>query len=132
MKWIYIVLSCFYLVAIVSAQETPKPNRETQAKLKTIGIKLAAAQKSEDESEVRRWMTQAIEVLGDHAGIPEIADQLREIPKNAKQLTPKELPTPDLATRLENCFPGLSAVRAGSAVLTFGGLAPAALRGGRG
>ena len=32
-------------------------------------------------------------MLGDQAGIPEIADQFREVSKNAKPLTPKEFPT---------------------------------------
>lgn len=93
MKVLLVILSCFYIGVIVSAQETSRPNRETQARLRKIGIELAAAQKSEDETQVKRLMTQAFEVLGDQAGIPEIADQFREIPKTAKPLTAKELPT---------------------------------------
>ena len=93
MKAIFIVLSCFSIGVIVSAQESPQPNRETQASLKKLGIELAAAQKAEDEAEVKRLAKKAIETLGDQAGIPEIADQFREVPKNAKPLTSKELPT---------------------------------------
>lgn len=92
MKSLFIVLSYFSIAVIVLAQETPKPNPETQTSLKKIGIELALAQKSEDEAEIKRLMTQAIELLGDQAGIPEIADEFREVPQDAKPLTPQELP----------------------------------------
>ncbi len=75
------------------AQDTPKLERATQEKLRGIAVDLAAAQKSEDEAEVKRLAKKAIEVLGDQAGIPEIADQFREVPKNAKPLSPQELRT---------------------------------------
>lgn len=88
-----LILNCFSIGVIVSAQETPKLNRETQASLKKLGIELTAAQKSEDEAEIKQLMTQAIKVLGDQAGMPEVADQFREVPKNARRLTAKELPT---------------------------------------
>ena len=78
---------------VASAQDTPKPDKATQATLRKLIVELAAAQKAEDEAEVRRLAKEAIAVLGDQAGIPEIADQFREVPKNAKPLTPKELPT---------------------------------------
>ena len=93
MKMLLVILGCLSFGVVVSAQEPPKPDRETQTGLKKIGIELAAAQKAEDEAEVRRLAKKAIEVLGDQAGIPEIADQFREVPKNAKPLTPKEFPT---------------------------------------
>ncbi len=93
MKVLLVFLSCFYISVIVSAQETSKPSRETITSLQQIGIELAAAQNAEDESEVKRLMTQAFELLGDQAGIPEIADRFREIPKNAKPLTAREIPT---------------------------------------
>ena len=93
MKAVLVVLICFSIGVIVSAQETSKPNQETQASLKKLGTELAAAQNAEDEAEVKRLAKNAIETLGDHAGVPELADQFREVPRNAKPLTPKELPT---------------------------------------
>lgn len=76
---------------VASSQDTPKPDKAAQDKLRKLTVELAAAQKAEDEAEVQRLARKAIETLGDQAGIPEIADQFREVPKNAKPLTPKEL-----------------------------------------
>jgi hypothetical protein len=76
-----------------SAQDTPKLDKPSQDKLRKLTVELAAAQKAEDEAEVQRLAKKAIETLGDHAGMPEIADLFREVPKNATPLTPKELPT---------------------------------------
>lgn len=78
---------------VASAQDTPKLDKAMQDKLRKLTVELGAAQKAEDEVEVRRLATRAIETLGDQAGIPEIADQFREVPKDARPLTPKELPT---------------------------------------
>lgn len=77
----------------VFAQDTPRLEKATQERLGGIAVDLTAAQKSEDEAEVIRLAKKAIEVLGDQAGIPEIADQFREVPKNAKPLSPQELRT---------------------------------------
>ncbi|MBA4192015.1 MAG: hypothetical protein C0467_28890 [Planctomycetaceae bacterium] len=77
----------------VSAQDTPKLDKATQDTLRKLTVELAAAQKAEDEAEVKRLAKKAIVTLGDQAGVPEVADQFREVPKNAKSLTPKELRT---------------------------------------
>ncbi|MBL9162326.1 MAG: hypothetical protein JNL18_06335 [Planctomycetaceae bacterium] len=92
MKVLFVILGCLSFGVVVSAQEPPNPSRDTQASLKKIGNELAAAQKAEDEREVQRLAKKAIEALGDQAGMPEIADQFREVPKTAKPLTPEELP----------------------------------------
>lgn len=92
MKALFVILSCLSFGVVVSAQEQAKRSRATQASLKKIGNELAAAQKAEDEREVQRLAKKAIEALGDQAGMPEIADQFRDVPKNAKPLTPEELP----------------------------------------
>ncbi len=78
---------------VASAQDTPKLDKATQDKLRKLTVELAAAQKAEDEAEVQRLAKKAIELLGNQAGLPEVADEFRPVPKDAKPLTPKELPT---------------------------------------
>lgn len=86
---ISVLVSCHFIMA----QDTPRLERASQEKLREIAVHLSAAQKAEDAAEVKRLMTQAIEVMGDQAGIPEIADQFRKVSKNARPLSPEELPT---------------------------------------
>lgn len=76
---------------VASAQDTPKLHKATQDKLRKLTVELSASQKSEDEAEVKRLAKKAIETLGDQAGLPEIADQFRDVPKKAKPLALKEL-----------------------------------------
>jgi hypothetical protein len=93
MKPFVLILTAFTFGMTASAQEPPTPKGETQTSLKKLGVELSAAQKAEDEAEVRRLTKRAIEVLSDQAGIPEIADQFREVPKNAKPLAADEMAT---------------------------------------
>ncbi len=84
-----VLIGCLFVLP----QDTPNVNKATQVELRGIAVDLAAAQIAEDEAEVKRLATKAIEVLGDQAGLPEIADKFRDVPKNAKPLTASELPT---------------------------------------
>lgn len=79
------------LVAL--AQDTPKLDKAAQNNLRALSVELSAAQKLEDEAEVQRLAKKAIETLGGQAGLPEVADQFREVPQHAKPLTPQELRT---------------------------------------
>lgn len=93
MKPFILFLTALTFGMLVPAQEPPRPRKETQPSLKKLRVELAAAQKAEDEAEVKRLAKQAIEVLGEQAGVPEIADQYREVPQHAQPLTASELPT---------------------------------------
>ena len=77
----------------VFAQEVARPNRATQGKLKTIVGEMSEAMKAEDEDKVRWHSQQAIELMGDQAGLPESPDEYRAVPDNARPLTANELPT---------------------------------------
>jgi len=87
------ILAVLLGALVASAQDTPKLDKATRDNLRKLTVELAAAQKAEDEAEVKRLATNAIETLGDQAGIPEIADQFREVPKNAKPLSAQKLRT---------------------------------------
>ena len=93
MRFTFLILPLLSCCLSCSAQDTPKLDKATQQKLRQVAVDLSSAQNAENEVEVKRLAKKAIETLGDQAGIPEIADQCREVPKNAKPLTPKELPT---------------------------------------
>lgn len=77
----------------VRAQESPQLDAATRQKLREIVVDLAAAQAAEDEAGVSRSVKRAIELLGEQAGIPEVADELRTVPENARPLEPRELAT---------------------------------------
>ena len=81
------------LVGCVSAQDTPKLDKAIQQKLRQAIVDLSAAQKAEDEAEVKRVAKRAVELLGDQAGLPEVADEFRPVPKDAKPLSSDELAT---------------------------------------
>lgn len=81
------------LVGCASAQDTPKLDKATQQKLRQATVDLSAAQKAEDEADVKRVAKRAIELLGDQAGLPEAADEFRPVPKDAKPLSSDELAT---------------------------------------
>lgn len=93
MRFIISILAVLIGCQFISAQETARLDKTKREELQKISVDLAAAQKSEDETEVIRLAKNAIEVLGEQAGVPEIADQFREVPKNAKPLTTQELRT---------------------------------------
>lgn len=93
MRSMIVILAVVVGCQFVSAKETIRLDKTKREELQRIAVDLAAAQKSEDEAEVQRLTKNAVEVLGDRAGIPEIADQFRAVPQNAKPLTSQELRT---------------------------------------
>jgi len=93
MRFALLILALLGCCLSCSAQDTPKLDTVTQQKLRRIAVELAAAQKVEDEAEVKRVAKRAVELLGDQAGLPEVADEFRAVPKDAKPLTPKEIPS---------------------------------------
>ncbi|MDX1927702.1 MAG: hypothetical protein SFV81_14365 [Pirellulaceae bacterium] len=91
-------LTCLTLLVSVSclpslAQEVAKLDRTTQEKLNVIGGKMSAAMLAEDQAEVRLQFKEAIELIGDQAGLPESPDEFRPVPKDARDLAASELPT---------------------------------------
>lgn len=87
------VLTLFFLGVIVAAQDVPRLDRATQEKLRQATVDLDAAMKAEDEPAVRRAAKQAVVLLGDQAGLPEVADEFRSAPADAKALAADELAT---------------------------------------
>lgn len=77
----------------IFAQELAEIDRATHDKLKGIVGEMSEAMKAEDEAEVRRQFQQAIELMGDQAGLPESPDEYRAVPEDARPLTENELPT---------------------------------------
>ncbi|MFO0878359.1 MAG: hypothetical protein U0840_13545 [Gemmataceae bacterium] len=75
----------------VSAQDTPKLDKATQQKLRQAVLDLSAAQKAEDEAEVKRVAKRVVQLLGEQAGHPEVADEFRPVPRDARPLSPEEL-----------------------------------------
>ena len=87
-------LTVVLLVSLAAdGQDAPKLDKATQEKLKQCDKALAAAQKAEDEGEVRRQAKIGLELLGDQAGIPEVPDYFQPTPKDANRLKPDELAT---------------------------------------
>ncbi len=77
----------------VGAQDVANLDRPEQEKLKGIVARLSDAMKTEDGAAVRRHVRQAIEVMGDQAGLPETADEYRAVAEFARPLRAGELPT---------------------------------------
>jgi hypothetical protein len=76
-----------------SAQDTPKLDTATRQKLRQAAVDLSAAQKAEDEAEVKKGAKRFVELLGDQAGLPEAADEFRPVSKDARPLAADELAT---------------------------------------
>lgn len=75
------------------SEEAPRLDAATQEKLKGCIESLAAAQKAEDEPEVKRLANRWAELLGDQAGLPEEPDEFRPIPESARPLSREEIAT---------------------------------------
>ena len=93
MRWLTLTLGCASLFVADTAQDTPKLDKATQLKLRQIVLDLSAAQKAEDEAEVKKVVKRAVEILGGQAGLPEVADDFRAVPKDTKPLSSEELTT---------------------------------------
>lgn len=86
--------AAFFLFALcAAAQETPKLDAATRDKLRRAAADLSAAQKAEDEAAVKAAAKKAVELLADQAGLPEVADEFRPVPGDAKPLAAEELAT---------------------------------------
>jgi 23S rRNA A1618 N6-methylase RlmF len=58
--------------------QQPKQDQVTQQARKQTAQKLAEAMRSEDESAVRKLAAESAIMLGDLAGVPEVADEYRQ------------------------------------------------------
>ncbi len=93
MRSIPLALAVLLFCIWASAHETRTPDKATQQKLRQVAVDLSAAQKAEDGAEVKKVVMRAVELLGDHGGVPEVADEFRPVPKDATPLSPDELAT---------------------------------------
>lgn len=75
------------------AQDTPKLDKAAQQKLRQATVELSDAQKAGDEAAVKRAAKRAVDLLGDQAGLPEVADEFRPVSKDAKPLSGDERAT---------------------------------------
>jgi 23S rRNA A1618 N6-methylase RlmF len=87
MRSLPLILVATVCCSSIFAQEVAELDRATQGKLKGIVGEMSQAMKAEDEAEVRRQFQQAIELMGDQAGLPESADEYRAVPDVARPLT---------------------------------------------
>lgn len=78
------VLGCAVLLAWLpcgSAAEKPEGVREA----------IAAAQQQGDEAAVRHAAADGVRLLGDHAGVPEVPDEVVSVPSDARPVEPSEI-----------------------------------------
>lgn len=75
------------------AQPPAQLDRATQARLQELTRRLSDAQRAEDELAVRELAGAAVAVLGEQAGLPEVADEFRPVPQGAHGLQPDEIAT---------------------------------------
>ena len=73
--------------------ETARIDKATQQKLREVAVALDAAQKAEKEADVKKAVKQAVELLGERAGLPEVADEFRPVPREVRPLERAELAT---------------------------------------
>lgn len=66
------------------------PDPQTKATFDQLMRQLAQAQGREDEAEIVRLASQGRQLLGDLAGVPEVADEFRPVPRDAAPLTVEE------------------------------------------
>ncbi len=81
MRLLRLIAAGAILVAFTGAAPAPKENLRAQ---------LAAALKAEDPAAIRAAVANAVHVLGDKAGEPEVADRYTPAPAGARWLTPAE------------------------------------------
>lgn len=87
---IAVLLSC---CRATLAQNAATLDRQAKADLRACTISLSNAQLAEDGAQVKRFSQQAIQLLGGQAGLPEVPDEFRSLPKNAQQLSLAEIPS---------------------------------------
>lgn len=90
------VIPAVVLLAALSSgcsAQPPKPDRATREKLTQAAAELSDAQKAEDAAAITKAVARSVELLGDQAGVPEVPDESRPVPKDATLLKADELPT---------------------------------------
>jgi hypothetical protein len=70
--------------------QQPKQDQVSQQALKQTARKLAEAMRSKDESAVRKLAAESVVLLGNLAGVPEVADEYRQAPQQVEPLTKAE------------------------------------------
>ncbi len=70
--------------------QQPKLDQVSQQALKQTAQKLAEAMRSKDELSVRKLAAESVIILGNLAGVPEVADEYRQAPKEVEPLTKAE------------------------------------------
>ena len=70
--------------------QQPKQDQVSQQALKQTAQKLAEAMRSKDESAVRKLAAESVVLLGNLAGVPEVADEYRQEPQQVEPLTKAE------------------------------------------
>lgn len=85
--WMGIAFVIWASASISQAQQT---DRSVERELKALKGELAAGQRAGDEMAVRRTTEQSIKLLGDKAGVPEVADEYKRPPAEVRRLTKQE------------------------------------------
>jgi hypothetical protein len=93
MRIISLILFATLFCSSVFAQDAAKIDRATQEKFQEIVGEMSAAMRTEDESDVRRLVQQATQLLGNQSGLPESPDEYRSVPAEARLLTVNEITT---------------------------------------
>ncbi len=85
---------CAALVMIVDlgawAADQPAPDQATQQALSQSKQQLLQAMQSKDEAAVRKLAAESVALLGDLAGVPEVADEYQQVPERVESLTKAE------------------------------------------
>lgn len=87
----HVIVLCWGTVLVLchplSHAQQPKPNQVSQQALKQTANKLAEALRSKDEAAVRQLVAESAVILGNLAGVPEVADEYRQAPAQVEPLT---------------------------------------------
>ncbi len=92
-NFMFIKIFCVFLICVLITTSSNcygnfSPNDQNLTKIKQ---KIAAAQKKQNEKEVVYWTNQAIDLLGEKAGVPETPDRIRSVPTKPKLLSDKKI-----------------------------------------
>ena len=93
MHRLFLILCCGTLILLCPGllqAQPPSPDPVSQQTLKAMTQEMTAALLSKDETAVRKLVVEAVELLGDQAGVPEVADEYRQAPVQIEPLTRAE------------------------------------------
>jgi hypothetical protein len=89
-----VFISCCSTVVVLCVQlshaQQPKLDKTSQQPLKQTTQRLAEAMQSKDESHVRKLVAESVSILGNRAGVPDVADEFRQAPEKVEPLTNAE------------------------------------------